>query len=250
MRACALALHGCLLLLAVLSSLTAGCTQILTTALYVQSRFAQEDDVRKPKVENWTTFAPCCFCCGRAVGLRTVLELRKMHRVQQSQSYRGRLETCSTFQASACRCRSTSSARQTPTRWLECKSGTHSGGIPPRQRRGLQTSVKEAKVLMAEMNSNGPWQCSRRSTSTRTVPKLLQDRSGCMQSRQRFLHQLEGVSCSTRAQHHKGMCKGWKNEANSSESEQTTHRQTGLGSRRTGRHRESQQGDGCNTELV
>ena len=38
---------------------------ILTTALFVQCRFVQEDDVRKPKVENWTNFAPCCLCCGR-----------------------------------------------------------------------------------------------------------------------------------------------------------------------------------------
>ena len=38
---------------------------ILTTALYIQCRFVQEDDVRKTKVENWTKFAPCCFCCGR-----------------------------------------------------------------------------------------------------------------------------------------------------------------------------------------
>ena len=37
----------------------------LTTALFVQYRFVQEDDVRKPKVESWTNFAPCCLRCGR-----------------------------------------------------------------------------------------------------------------------------------------------------------------------------------------
>ena len=49
MKASALILHGCCCC-AVLSSLTAGlCTvSILTTALYAQCHFAQEDEFRKP----------------------------------------------------------------------------------------------------------------------------------------------------------------------------------------------------------
>ena len=41
------------------------------------------------------------------------------------------METCPTFQAY--QCRSASSSRHCPSRWMECDSGTHSRRFPPRQ---------------------------------------------------------------------------------------------------------------------
>ena len=109
----------------------------------------QEDDLREPKVENWTTFAPCCRSCRYCGRVRCAQFWRQLRGCSTDSCYswkgssaavtercRGRFETCPTFQASARRCRS-ASTRQTPTRWMECESGTHTGGIPPRQRRGL-----------------------------------------------------------------------------------------------------------------
>ena len=57
-------------------------------------------------------------------------------------------------------------------------------------------SVKEAKVLMAEMHSNGslavlaPINVNEKGTE---ISVLVQNRNGCTQSRERFLHQLAGV---------------------------------------------------------
>ena len=109
---------------------------ILTTALYGQCRFVQEDDVRKPKVKNWTKFAPCCLCCGR---------------------YCGRA-LCAQF-------------------WRQLREMQHRTPL-------------------------GPWQCSRQSMSTRKV----QDRNGCMQSRQRFLHQQGDVPVQYQSTAPQGRC--------------------------------------------
>ena len=62
------------------------------------------------------------------------------------------------------------------------------------------------------------------------ISVLVQDRNGCMQSSQRFLHQLGWRHLRTVPKHStKGRnCERWWNEAYRSESEQTTHRQTRL----------------------
>ena len=80
---------------------------------------------------------------------------------------------------------------------MECQTWKirhHSGGIPLRQGGGVFLArVKEAKVLMAEMHSNGslavlaPINVNEKCTE---ISVLVQDRNGCMQSRQRFLHEL------------------------------------------------------------
>ena len=68
----------------------------------------------------------------------------------------------------------------------------HSRGFPPR----LASVVKEAKERMAEIHSNGflaelaPTNVNEKGTG---ISVLVQDQNGCIQSRQRFLHQLGDI---------------------------------------------------------
>ena len=109
-------------------------------------------------------------------------------------------------------------------------SGTHSGGVPSRQsllgkrERGGSVDSNGSLAVLAPINVN------EKGTE---ISVLVQDRNGCMQSRQRFLHQPGDVPVLHQSTTRR-MCEGWMNEANCSQSEQTMHRQTGMASSRTG----------------
>ena len=74
----------------------------------------------------------------------------------------------------------------------------HSRGFPPRQGGiFLASVVKEAKERMAEIHSDGflaelaPTNVNEKGTE---ISVLVQDQNGCLQSRQRLLHQLGDIS--------------------------------------------------------
>ena len=145
----------------------------------------------------------------------------------------GGLETCPTFRT--CRCRPDSSTRHTPTRRMECESRTHSRGFAPRQggdflgerERGegvdggdaLQRVLDSARLV--EVQKSRCWYKTRMYAERAALPASAGGGRGAF-------------PCSTRAQHHKRKRERWWNEANRSEPEQTVHRETGLGSSRTG----------------
>ena len=145
-RACALTLHGYMLLLAVLSSLTACCTKIPPDDSIVCTMPLLSGRRRKPKVENWTDFAPCCLCCGRYCSRarcahfwrqqremphRLFLSWDGVQRRSQNVTEEGwkRVRHSKPVRVDADQPRPRDKLQQ---EWLECKSGTHSGGIPPR----------------------------------------------------------------------------------------------------------------------
>ena len=73
----------------------------------------------------------------------------------------------------------------------------HSRGFPPRQGGiFLASVVKEAKERMAEIHSDGfltelaPTNVNEKSTE---ISVLVKDQNGCLQSRQRLLHQLGDI---------------------------------------------------------
>ena len=209
-------------------------------------------------------FAPCCLCCGRNCSrapLRSVLEAAAEKRSSGSYfSWQGSSATATEMLRrkvgnvsdipSQCVSMPISLLRATNSNKTDgaCESGTRSGGIPPRQggvflgMRERGESVDSRDALQWVLGSACANQHQR--GGVRKSPCWCKNRNGCMQSRQRFLHQLGRHSRAVPEHGTTGrVCERWRNEANCSESEQTIHRQTGLGSGGTGT-------SSCSTELV
>ena len=130
----------------------------------------------------------------------------------------------------------------------------HSRGFPPRQGGiFLASVVKEAKERMAEIHSDA-FLAELATTNVNEkgteISVLVRDQNGCLQSRQRLLHQLGDIS-RTVPEHATtgGKCERLWNEATRSESEQTNTQTNKVGKRRNS-HRESQRDGGCSTEQV
>ena len=94
----------------------------------------------------------------------------------------------------------------------------------------LLASVNEAKVLFAEMHSNGslavlaPINVNEMGTE---ISVLVQDQNGCMQSRQRFLHRLGDISvqCQSTAPQGRSVKDGGTKQIVLSPSKEYTHKQ-------------------------
>ena len=124
-----------------------------------------------------------------------------------------------------------------------------------RAKEGIfMASVKEAKELMAEMHSNGslavlvPINVNEKGTE---ISVLVQEWNGCMQSRQRFLHQLGDIPVQYQSTAPQGgnVKHGGTKQIVLSLSKQYNTQANKVGKRRNS-YRESQRDDDCCTEQV
>ena len=141
-----------------------------------------------------------------------------------------------------CRCRPDSSTRHTPTRRMECESGTHSGGFAPRQGGDLHGKRERGEGV----DGGDALQRVLGSARTNQPQREVAQKSRCWYKTGMVACRAGSASCISLGREGgvpvqyqssgttRGKCGRWWNEANRSEPEQTVHRQTGLGSSRTG----------------